>query len=175
MDFASFAAAALRNSAVLPCESFDNYWITNAPVQFGLKGVKCTFRFETSFAEAEDEAGTLVNGENRHTVYILWVSSCEDPSLLYSCRMDSTIDKVALRYGQRTPSILKNMIEGANMPSDDPRFTMINLIGEQEMGLFIRLCIVPGDGPSALRLALRTPSAAEWKNHLLWATFNQTN
>lgn len=46
--------------------------------------------------------------------------------------------------------------------------TMINLIGEQEMGLFIRLCIAPGDdGPSALRLALRTPSAAEWKSHLL--------
>lgn len=45
--------------------------------------------------------------------------------------------------------------------------TMINLIGEQEMGLFIRLCIAPGDGPSALRLALRTPSAVEWKNHLL--------
>lgn len=44
---------------------------------------------------------------------------------------------------------------------------MINLIGEQEMGLFIRLCIAPGDGPSALRLALRTPSAAEWKSHLL--------
>ncbi|CAG9529753.1 unnamed protein product [Cercopithifilaria johnstoni] len=175
MDFASFAAAALRSSAVLPCESFDSYWITNASVQFGLKSVKCTFRFETSFADAEDEAGTLVNGDNRHTVYILWVSSCEDPSLLYSCRMDSKIDKVALRYGQRTPSILKNMIEGANMPSDDPKFTMINLIGEQEMGLFIRLCVAPGDGPSALRLALRTPSAAEWKSHLLMFIQNLQN
>ncbi|MCP9264134.1 Zinc finger and BTB domain-containing protein 24 [Dirofilaria immitis] len=175
MDFASFAAAALCKSAVVPCESFDSYWITNAPVQFGLKGVKCTFRFETSFADAEDEAGTLINGDDRHTVYVLWVSSCEDPSLLYSCRIDSTIDKVALRYGQRTPSILKNMIEGANMPPDDPRFTMINLIGEQEMGLFIRLCIVPGDGPSALRLALRTPSAAEWKSHLLLFIHNLQN
>ncbi|KAM3721833.1 Gastrula zinc finger protein [Dirofilaria immitis] len=124
---------------------------------------------------AEDEAGTLINGDDRHTVYVLWVSSCEDPSLLYSCRIDSTIDKVALRYGQRTPSILKNMIEGANMPPDDPRFTMINLIGEQEMGLFIRLCIVPGDGPSALRLALRTPSAAEWKSHLLLFIHNLQN
>ncbi|KAL3997605.1 Zinc-finger double domain family protein [Acanthocheilonema viteae] len=175
MDFASFAAAALRSSTVLPSESFDSYWITNAPVQFGLKGVKCTFRFETSFADAEDEAGILVNGDNRHTVYILWISSCEDPSLLYSCRMDSKIDKVALRYGQRTPSILKSMIEGANMPSDDPRFTMINLIGEQEMGLFIRLCVAPGDGPSALRLALRTPSAAEWKSHLLMFIQNLQN
>uniref|UniRef100_A0A915PKH1 C2H2-type domain-containing protein n=1 Tax=Setaria digitata TaxID=48799 RepID=A0A915PKH1_9BILA len=175
MDFASFAAAALRNSAVLPCESFDSYWITNAPVQFGLKGVKCTFRFETSFADAEDEAGTLVNGDNRHTVYILWISSCEDPSLLYSCRMDSKIDKVAIRYGQRTPSIVKNMIEGANLSADDPRFTMINLIGEQEMGLFIRLCVTPHDGPSALRLALRTPSAAEWKSHLLMFIQNLQN
>lgn len=25
------------------------------------RGVKCTFRFETSFADAEDEAGTLVS------------------------------------------------------------------------------------------------------------------
>ncbi|VDN34833.1 unnamed protein product [Gongylonema pulchrum] len=110
-----------------------------------------------------------VNGESRHVIYTLWVSSCEDPLLLYFCRIDSEGDSIALRYTYRTPSVIRNMVEGANLPRSNPKFTMINLIGEREMGLFIRLAAAPHDSsiPSALRLALHSPSANDWKKHLL--------
>ncbi|VDN07560.1 unnamed protein product [Thelazia callipaeda] len=168
MDLACFAA-------VLPFETFNSYWMVSAPVQVGLKNIRCTFRFATSCIDAEEETATLAKSDDHHMVYVLWVSSCEDPSLLYSCRMDSKTDKVALRYGQRTPSVLKNLIEGANLLSDKSKFTVINLIGEQEMGLLIQLCAASGESSSAIRLPLRQPSAWEWKNHLLLFIQNLQN
>uniref|UniRef100_A0A183UMU4 Zinc finger protein n=1 Tax=Toxocara canis TaxID=6265 RepID=A0A183UMU4_TOXCA len=134
----------------------------------------CLFRFETS------TLGGVEDGNNRRSVlqdggcswrciHTLWISSQEHPSLLYSCRMDTAVDDLCLRYSLRTPFILKAMIDGANLPATDPKNTLINLIGESEMGLFIRLtnCASDGDTPSAIRLSLSTPGADHWKAHLL--------
>uniref|UniRef100_F1KTM4 Zinc finger and BTB domain-containing protein 24 n=1 Tax=Ascaris suum TaxID=6253 RepID=F1KTM4_ASCSU len=150
-------------------EHCDDYWLITAPVQFGLTKITCLFRFETSTVSNVEDGSSSESSCSWRRIYTLWISSGDDPSLLYSCRMDTAVDDLCLRYSLRTPSILKAMLEGANLPSTNPRNTLINLIGESEMGLFVRLSNNPsnGDIPSAIRLALSAPSIAHWKTHLL--------
>uniref|UniRef100_A0A915B0L9 C2H2-type domain-containing protein n=1 Tax=Parascaris univalens TaxID=6257 RepID=A0A915B0L9_PARUN len=163
-------ASRLSNPrSLLIGERCDDYWLITAPVQFGLTRITCLFRFETSTLSSVEDGSSSESSCSWRRIYTLWISSGDDPSLLYSCRMDTAVDDLCLRYSLRTPSILKAMLEGANLPATNPRNTLINLIGESEMGLFVRLSNSPsnGDTPSAIRLALSAPSIAHWKTHFL--------
>ncbi|VDN51034.1 unnamed protein product [Dracunculus medinensis] len=101
-------------------------------------------------------------------VYTLWISSLEDPLVLYFCQMDST-NPLCKRYASQISRILKTLIIGANLLPTDAGSAIINLIGETDVGLIIRFLngAVDSDIPPVIHINLNTPTDVHWKTHLL--------
>ncbi|MFH4975116.1 hypothetical protein AB6A40_001825 [Gnathostoma spinigerum] len=148
----------------------NGFWTISAPVQSGPRVTVFIFRFETAVANPSSSDVMVCDSEiSNNCVYTLWVSSEDDPSILYYCRLTNRLSFYH-HYGNRLSYVLKSMIQSANLPRSCANHTQINRVGGIEFGLLIHTIngsLNHENFPSSIRLGFSPASDSEVKQHLL--------